>query len=97
MMPEHYGLDRATVEKMYEEWKSGKHSKSAIERRYLGKSTHNGKLFSKLVKDCLNIDTVTASSTHRELDRLRSLLEAHNIDPKTGSVAFKWPLPEIER
>ncbi|MDE0161292.1 MAG: hypothetical protein OXL98_06090 [Acidimicrobiaceae bacterium] len=97
MMLEHYGLDRATVEQMYEEWKSGEHSKSAIERRYLGKSTHNGKLFSKLVKDCLDIDTVTASSTHRELERLRSLLEAHDIDPKTGVAAVRLPLPEMEQ
>ena len=97
MTPEHYGLDRATVEKMYDEWKSGKYSKSAIERRYLGKSTHNGKLFSKLVKDCLNVDTVIASSTHRELDRLRSLLRANNIDPKSGVVAARLPLPEMER
>ena len=97
MMLEHYGLDRATVEKMYAEWKSGKYSKSAIERRYLGKSTHNGKLFSKLVKDCLDINTVTASSTHRELGRLRSLLEAHDIDPNSGIVAARLPLPEMER
>lgn len=96
MRPEDYGIDLATVEKMYFEWKSGKHSKSAIERRYLGTSTHNGKLFSKLVKGCLNIETIASSTTHGELKRLRSLLEAHNIDPDTGVVIASLPLSETE-
>lgn len=96
MRPERYGIDLATVEKMYYEWKSGKYSKSAIERRYLGISTHNGKLFSKLVRDCLNIETVTSSDTHSELKRLRSLLEAHNIDPETGAIVASLPLSETQ-
>ena len=95
MILEQYGLDRAMVEEMYDEWKSGRLSKSAIERRYLGKSTFNGKLFSKLVKDCLGIDTVTASSERLERERLRSLLVAHGIDPETGVVTPKLPLPGV--
>lgn len=69
---------------MYSEWKSGTHSKSAIERRYLGKATHHGKLFTKLVREYLGVETETASSLRMEVERLRSLLLQHGIDPDSN-------------
>jgi hypothetical protein len=78
---EDYGLDLPTLEVMYSEWKVGGRSKSAIERRYIGKSTHHGKLFTKLVREYLHLETERTSSLKLENQRLRSLLQSHGINP----------------
>ena len=86
-----YGTDLDTLAAMYAEWESGVRSKSAIERRYLGKSTHHGKLFSRLMRDSLGIETIRPSTTTAEIKRLRSLLEHYGIDPETGVMAPRLP------
>lgn len=53
---EDYGLDKVSLQKMYEEWQAGA-SKSDLERRYLGKVESHGKLFSSLVRRYLGVDT----------------------------------------
>lgn len=78
---EEYGIDLATLNRMYDEWMSGGWSKSAIERRYLGKSTHHGKLFTKLVREHLGHETERPSPLAEEVARLRTLLLEHGIDP----------------
>jgi hypothetical protein len=78
-----YGLSKETLQTMYDEWQRGI-SKSAIERRYLGKATHHGKLFTKLVREYLNIETEKQHPLKCEVDRLRSLLRDSGIDPDTG-------------
>lgn len=86
-----YGIDRATLEAMYAEWREGRRSKSAIERRYLGKATHHGKLFTKLVRDFLGEETQRPHPLHAEVQRLRRLLEAHGIDPDSDPAAPALP------
>lgn len=92
---EDYGIDLATLRVMYEEWKSVGRSKSAIERRYLGKSTHHGKLFTKLVRDHLAIETQESSPLRAEVERLRQLLVANGIEP--DQAAATDPSPPEER
>lgn len=65
---------------MLDEWRGGV-SKTAIERRYLGKSTHHGKLFTKLVRDYLGVETARRHPLVVEVARLRALLIANGIDP----------------
>jgi hypothetical protein len=76
-----YGLDLPTLRIMYAEWESGGISKSAVERRYIGKSTHHGKLFTKLVRRHLGIETERRAPLAQEVMRLRALLVEHGIDP----------------
>ena len=78
---EDYGIDLNTLKAMYREWKDGSRSKSAIERRYIGKTTHHGKLFTKLVREHLHIETEAKSPLVVEVARLRHLLQANGIDP----------------
>lgn len=85
-----HGIDLATLEKMYEEWRAGA-KKSDLERRYLNKPESHGKLFSSLVRDHLGIETERRSSLAgkvRELEaenrRLRALLARHGVDPGTA-------------
>ncbi|CAN0489716.1 unnamed protein product, partial [Phaeothamnion confervicola] len=77
---ERYGIDEPTLKKMLAEWRGGL-SKTAIERRYLGKATHHGKLFTKLVRDHLGVETSVRHPLAIEVDRLRALLAVHGIDP----------------
>jgi hypothetical protein len=65
------GIDRATVERMYDEWRAGA-SKSALERRWLGKGESHGKLFSALVREVLGIETERPSRLSEEVARLRA-------------------------
>lgn len=81
---EDYGIDLPTLKMMYGEWQNGKRSKSAIERRYIGKTTYHGKLFTKLVRQHLAIETETRSPLTAEVARLRTLLLQHGIDPDGG-------------
>ena len=76
-----YGIDKDTLEAMYLEWRQGVRSKTAIERRYLGVSTHHGKLFTKLVRHHLGLETEQRHPLHAEVMRLRQLLERNGIDP----------------
>lgn len=82
-----YGIDEATLKRMYDEYCSGS-SKSELERRYLSKPTGHGKVFTKLVRDHLGIETEARSRLSEELDRmtseisrLRALLASHGIEP----------------
>ena len=79
-----YGIDRATLQRMYDEWTSGV-PKSTLEARYLGKTSAHGKVFSALVRKHLGIETERRSSLAEENERLRALLRAHGIDPETGT------------
>mgnify|MGYP005851850433 FL=1 len=90
---EDYGIDRATLQRMYEEWRAGK-SKSFLERKYLGKSDSHGKLFSSLVRRFLGHETERRHPMADELQRLRNenaglraLLRSHGIDPDTRPVS----------
>lgn len=78
---EDYGIDLSTLRAMYGEWSAGTFSKSAIERRYIGKTTHHGKLFTKLVRMYLGIETESRSPLAAEVERLRALLTENGIDP----------------
>lgn len=82
-----YGIDKATLRRMYDEWCRGA-KKSDLERRYLDKPESHGKLFSTLVREHLGIETERRSSLaderdqlQREVHRLRGLLKANGIDP----------------
>jgi hypothetical protein len=75
-----YGIDRPTLERMYAEWKAGA-SKSALERRYLGRDGSHGKLFTSLVRRFLDRETEERHPLAVENERLRALLHRHGIDP----------------
>lgn len=90
---EDYGLDLPTLRKMYAEWQEGGWSKSAIEHRYLGKTTHHGKLFTKLVREHLHVETERPSSLKTENRRLRLLLVEHGVDPDSGQPLSETPKP----
>jgi hypothetical protein len=84
---EDYGIDRDTLQQMYDLWRDGA-TKSDLERRYLNKPESHGKLFTALVREHLGIDTERRSTLHAERDalraevaRLRARLAAHGIDP----------------
>jgi hypothetical protein len=88
---EDYGIDLATLRRMYDQWCEGA-KKRDLERRYLGKPESHGKLFSRLVRDYLGIETERRShltderdELEREVRRLRALLAQHGIDPRTGA------------
>lgn len=85
-----YGIDLATLRRMYELWTEGA-KKSDLERRFLNKPESHGKLFTSLVREHLGIETEKKSglaaerdALEREVIRLRALLRQHNIDPMTG-------------
>lgn len=86
---EQFGIDRDTLQRMYDEWVQGA-KKSDLERRYLGKPESHGKLFTALVREHLGIETERRSNLAAERDallheneRLRALLRARGIDPDT--------------
>lgn len=86
-----YGIDLATLRRMYDQWCAGA-KKSDLERRYLGKPESHGKLFSRLVREYLGIETERRShltderdDLQREVRRLKALLRQHGIDPRTGA------------
>lgn len=78
-----YGIDIATLRKMYAAWQTGA-SKSSLETRYLGKVERQGKLFTSLVRKHLGIETEKRSKTVIENERLRRLLREHGIGPEEG-------------
>lgn len=93
--PDEYGIDLATLRRMYAEWEAGA-KKSALERQYLNKPESHGKLFTSLVREHLKIDTEKRSTltqrlrdAERENARLRALLRAHGIDPGRPSTEAK--------
>jgi hypothetical protein len=76
------GIDRAVVQRMYDDWQAGA-SKSALERRYFDKGESHGKLFTALVKQELGVDTERASRLGEEIQLLReenARLRADNED-----------------
>ena len=82
-----YGIDLATLRTMYDAWCAGA-KKSDLERRYLDKPESHGKLFTRLVRDYLFIETERHSSLTSERDelaaevrRLTALLRSHGINP----------------
>jgi hypothetical protein len=86
-----YGITREVLQEMYDLWCQGA-KKSDLERRYLDKPESHGKLFSRLVREHLGIETegkshLTAErdALMREVARLTSLLRHHGIDPASGS------------
>lgn len=64
-----YGIDLATLGRMYDDWKDGA-PKSELERRYLGKSESHGKLFSGLVRRHLGVETERSHPLVKENRRL---------------------------
>lgn len=84
-----YGIDMATLRRMYDEWCAGA-KKSHLERKYLNKPESHGKVFTNLVRTHLGIETERRSTLHDERDslrkevaRLRRLLADYGIDPDT--------------
>jgi len=84
------GIDLTTLQRMYELWQGGA-KKSDLERQFLNKPESHGKLFTKLVRQHLGIETEQKSSLKRERDaleqeviRLRTILGSHGIDPNGG-------------
>jgi hypothetical protein len=82
-----YGITREVLEEMYDRWCQGA-KKSDLERRYLDKPESHGKLFSRLVREHLGIETERKShltterdELAREVARLNALLRRHGIDP----------------
>ena len=86
-----YGIDLPTLRRMYDEWRRGA-KKSQLERDYLGKPESHGKLFTRLVRDHLGIETERRSHLTdernellAEIRRLRALLRANGINPGPGA------------
>jgi hypothetical protein len=86
-----YGIDAATLRRMYELWCEGA-KKSDLERRFLNKPESHGKLFTTLVREHLGIETEKRSTLtaerdelRREVARLKALLRRHGIDPASGT------------
>jgi hypothetical protein len=82
---EELGIDKATVQEMYERWKAGA-KKSQLERDYLSKPESHGKLFTSLVREHLGVETERSSDQTRRLHRLetenrmlREVLTRHGI------------------
>lgn len=65
-----YGIDIATLRAMYEEWDVDKVPKSVVEARYLRTRRFHGKLFSRLVRAYLGIET---EKPHQLVTRLREM------------------------
>jgi hypothetical protein len=80
---ESYGIDKATLQQMYDEWLAGA-KKGALEERYLGRTSSHGKLFTSLVRAHLGHETERRSRLAAENARLRGLLQRHGIDPDDG-------------
>ena len=78
---EDYGITKARLQEMYEEFLGGV-SKSELERRYLGKPESHGKLFSSLVSRYLGIDTERRSPQTKEIARLQALVRSLGGDPR---------------
>ena len=90
-----YGIDMATLEAMYRDWRDNKIPKSVVEARYLRTRRNHGKLFYRLVRDYLKIETQEAHPLKRRIDdlteecadlrreneALRSMLKTHGLDP----------------
>jgi hypothetical protein len=102
---ERYGIDLETLQRMYLEWAQDKVPKSVVEARYLRTRKHHGKLFNKLVRTYLGIETqqphplnVKIHEIERENQRLRDLLRHHGIDPNEaiGSTSSNQERPSYE-
>jgi hypothetical protein len=72
---------------MYDEWAGGA-SKSALERKHLGKGESHGKLFTALVKQELGIDTEQASRQRQENQRLRE--ENEGLRTENQALWQRW-------
>ncbi len=88
-----YGIDLATLQQMYNEWKAGA-PKSHLEEKYLHKTQSHGKAFSSLTRRFLGQETEGTHPLTTEVARLREenlrlrlLLTTHGINPDemTGS------------
>jgi hypothetical protein len=99
---ERYGIDEAILREMYQTWLDGDLSKSALEQRYLGTSSHHGKLFTRLVRQHLGIETGKQHAMSRrnellmrEVGRLRRLVEQLGGDASASSLVavdhLFWP------
>lgn len=82
---EELGIDKATVQEMYDKWTAGA-KKSQLERKYLSKPESHGKLFTYLVREHLGIETERSSDQTQRLHRLeaenralKELLKSHGI------------------
>lgn len=65
-----YGIDAITLAEMYTSWARDGVPKSVVEARYLHTRRFHGKLFSRLVRTYLGIET---ERTHPLASRLRAL------------------------
>lgn len=78
---EEYGIDKATLQRMYDEWRSGT-PKSELERRYLGKGESHGKTFTALVRRHLNIETEKTHPLVKENQKLTVRLKELEVENK---------------
>lgn len=86
-----YGIDIPTLERMYLDWKDGGVPKSVVEARYLRTRRNHGKLFSKLVRTYLGIETQAKSAAAQRVEELEAEIEVlRNLLTENGV-----PLPDI--
>lgn len=65
-----YGIDLATLRAMYRDWKEDGVPKSVVEARYLRTRRQHGKLFSRLVREYLDVETQSAHPLRRRVEEL---------------------------
>ena len=82
------GIDIDTLRTMYDQWCGGA-TKSSLERDYLEAPQSHGKLFSRLVRDHLGVETEKRSSQsdriaelEREVERLNQILQSHGLSSR---------------
>ena len=72
---EDHGIDNRTLQKTFDEWKSGGSSKSELGPHYPGKTESDGKVFSSLVRRYLGKQTEKTHPLVAENIRLQRVVE----------------------
>jgi len=89
------GIDIETLRELYDLWCNGA-TKSSLERDYLRAPQSHGKLFSRLIREHLDIETEKRSSQsdriaelEREVERLRTILQTHGLNASSSQAHFE--------
>ena len=83
-----YGIDLQTLERMYLDWRDNGVPKSVVEARYLRTRRFHGKLFSRLVRKYLDVET---QKQHPLTARL-ALMEHELKRLRVENEALRWQL-----
>ena len=77
------------AERLYDDWTSGRRSKSQIEREEWGDGRSHGRRFDRFIRTTLGVQTSKRSRQSTEIDRLKHQLLAEGIVPE-GTEIPEW-------